>query len=193
MKKYVKEEFGVGALLAPVPSVIVTCGTLESPNAITIAWTGIVCSNPAMTYISVRPERYSYELIKKSGEFVINLTTEELAAATDFIGVRSGRDMDKLKKCGLTAAPSSAVSAPSLLESPVCLECRVSNMLMLGSHHMFLASIEAVCVARELLDENGRLCLEKAGLIAYSHGEYFSLGKKLGSFGYSVKKKKSRR
>lgn len=166
---------------------------MEKPNLLTIGWTGIVSTHPAMTYISVRPERYSYPLIRESGEFVINLTNRALTRAADFCGVRSGRDLDKFAHCGLTPAAASAVSAPLLAESPVNLECRVTRVLELGSHHMFLAEIVAVDVASSVVDQNGRLCLDRADLVAYAHGEYFALGEKLGSFGYSVRKKPARR
>ncbi len=185
-----KIPFGVGTILNPVPAVIVTCGTLEKPNALTIAWTGTLCSNPPKTYISVRPERYSYEIIKSSGEFCINLTTAELAKATDYLGVRSGRNEDKLARLGLSVSAAQSVSAPILDASPLSIECRVDSIIPLGSHNMFIADIVAVDAARELLDEKGRLCLDKAGLLAYSHGEYYTLGKKVGKFGYSVRKKK---
>mgnify|MGYP000220419623 FL=1 len=185
-----KIPFGVGAILSPVPAVIVTCGTLQKPNALTIAWTGTLCSNPPKTYISVRPERYSYDIIKSSGEFCINLTTAELARATDYLGVRSGRNEDKLKRLGLSVSAAQAVSAPILDASPLSIECRVERIVPLGSHDMIIADIVAVDAAKELLDENGRLRLDKAGLLAYSHGEYFSLGRKVGKFGYSVRKKK---
>ena len=185
-----KIPFGVGTILNPVPAVIVTCGTLEKPNALTIAWTGTLCSSPPKTYISVRPERYSYEMIKTSGEFCINLTTAELARATDYLGVRSGRNEDKLARLGLSVSAAQSVSAPILDASPLSIECRVDSIIPLGSHDMFIADIVAVDAARELLDEKGRLCLDKAGLLAYSHGEYYTLGKKVGKFGYSVRKKK---
>lgn len=178
------------ALLAPVPAALVTCGTMETPNALTIAWTGITCSNPPMTYISVRPERYSYEIIKESGEFVINLTTASMIRGVDFCGVRSGRELDKLAHCGFTVEEGSAVSAPILTQSPVSVECRVKQILPLGSHDMFLAEIVAVDVEESIVDEAGKLHLEKCGLASYSHGEYFQLGKKIGSFGFSVKKKR---
>lgn len=177
-------------LLAPVPAALVTCGTVENPNALTIAWTGITCSNPPMTYISVRPERYSYGLIKESGEFVINLTTASMIRGVDFCGVRSGRELDKLAHCGFTVEEGSAVAAPILTQSPVSIECRVKQILPLGSHDMFLAEIVAVDVEESIVDEAGKLHLEKCGLAAYSHGEYFQLGKKIGSFGFSVKKKR---
>ncbi len=184
---------GAGAMLAPVPAAIVTCGSPERPNALTIAWTGILCSNPPKTYISVRPERYSYELIKQSGEFCINLTTAELACAADYLGVRSGRNEDKLARLGLSVSPAQKVGAPMLDASPLSIECRVEAIIPLGSHDMFIADILAVNAARELLDDKGRLCLDKANLLVYSHGEYFALGKKLGRFGYSVKRKKQAR
>lgn len=185
-----KIQWKGSTLLAPVPAALVSCGTMENPNALTVAWTGIICSDPPMTYISVRPERYSYEIIKNSGEFVINLTTGAMARATDFCGVRSGREMDKLAAAGLTAEPANAVSAPVIAQSPLSLECRVRQIIPLGSHDMFLAEIVAVDVEEKLLDEAGKLHLEKAGLMAYSHGEYFAMGKKIGSFGYSVRKKR---
>ena len=188
MTTYKKQPFGCGAVLNPVPAVIVTCGSSEAPNALTIAWAGTACTKPPMVSISIRPERYSYGLIKESGEFVINLTTAELTKATDYLGVRSGRDENKLEKMGLSVEPAQKVSAPVLCESPLSIECKVEKIIPLGSHDMFLASIVAVSVAPELLDKSGRLCLEKAGLISYCHGQYFELGKCLGSFGYSVKK-----
>ena len=182
-----------GALLAPVPCVMVTCGSIEKPNVMTVAWTGIINTQPPKTYISVRKSRYSYPIIAENREFVINLTTEALVKAADFCGVRSGKDVDKFAVCSLTAEPSSVVGAPSLGESPVSIECRVTDVFELGSHDMFLADIVSVSVDESLVDSAGRLALEKAGLIAYSHGEYFALGKKLGSFGYSVKKKKKKK
>lgn len=185
-----KIQWKGSTLLAPVPAALVSCGTMENPNALTVAWTGITCSDPPMTYISVRPERYSYEIIKNSGEFVINLTTGAMACATDFCGVRSGREMDKLAAAGLTVEPANAVSAPVITQSPLSLECKVRQIIPLGSHDMFLAEIVAVDVEEKLLDEAGKLRLEKAGLMAYSHGEYFAMGKKIGSFGYSVRKKR---
>ena len=173
-----KLQWKGSTLLAPVPAALVSCGTLEKPNALTIAWTGITCSDPPMTYISVRPERYSYDIIKESGEFVINLTSGAMARATDFCGVRSGREMDKLAATGLTVEPAKEIAAP------------VKQIIPLGSHDMFLAEIVAVDVEERLLDEAGKLHMEKAGLMAYSHGEYFAMGKKIGSFGYSVRKKR---
>lgn len=178
-----------GALLAPVPPALVSCGTLEAPNLLTIAWTGIINTRPAMTYISVRPERFSYPLIAKSGEFVINLTTTQLVRAADFCGVRSGRELDKWAACGLTPEAASQVSAPMVAESPLSIECRVTQTIPLGSHHMFLAEILAINVDPKLVDKAGKLHLAKAGLAAYAHGEYFALGESIGTFGFSVRKK----
>lgn len=179
-----------GALLAPLPAVMVSSGTVEKPNVMTVAWTGIINTQPSKTYISVRKSRYSYDLIKNSGTFVINLVPSTLVKACDFCGVRSGKDTDKFKVCNLTAEASFSVDAPSIAECPLSLECRVSEIIELGSHDMFLADIVSVAVKKDLIDQNGRLALEKAGLLAYVHGEYFTLGKKIGSFGYSVKKKR---
>ncbi len=183
-----------GTLLAPVPAVMVSCGTMEKPNIITIGWTGILCSDPPKTYISVRPQRYSHGLIKESGKFVINLTTESLVKATDFCGVRSGRDNDKFAKCGLTAVPAHELSdAPVIAECPVSLECKVTDIIPLGSHDMFMADIVAVDVDPSLVDEKGALHLGRAGLISYAHGDYFAQGKKLGDFGISVRKKSTQK
>lgn len=184
-----KIAWGGGALLAPVPPALVTCGTMEQPNVLTIAWTGILNTIPPKTYISVRPERFSYPLIRESGQFVINLPTAALVKAVDFCGVRSGRDHDKFALTGLTPAPATQVECPLLAESPLSLECKVTDVIPLGSHHMFLADIVAVDVEESLIDQAGKLHLDRAGLLAYAHGEYFELGKKLGSFGYSVRKK----
>ena len=177
-------------LMAPVPAVLVSCGSVDKPNAFTVAWTGIINSDPAMTYISVRPERHSYPIIRDTGEFVINLVPRSLVRAADFCGVRTGAKIDKFKKMKMTAESASTVSAPLIKESPVCLECKVVERKPLGTHDMFLAEITAVQIDEQYIDENGKLRLDKARLTAYCHGEYFDLGKKLGSFGYSVKKKK---
>ena len=178
----------------PLPAVMVSCArTGERPNIITIAWAGTVCTDPAMVSISLRPSRYSYEIIDDTKEFVVNLVTEDLLHACDFCGVRSGKDTDKFKMTGLKAMPSSSLScAPLIAESPVNIECRVVEKLTPGSHHIFLAKVAAVNVDESLLDKGGRLDLGRAGLISYSHGEYFGQGKLLGSFGYSVKKKDKR-
>lgn len=182
-----------GTLEAPLPPALVSCGTSEHPNVLTIAWTGIVNTIPPMTYISVRPERYSYDLIKNSGEFVINLPTEELVPAIDFCGVKSGRNLDKIAACGLHTEPGETVQAPLILESPVHLECKVRQVLPLGSHDMFLADITAVRVDEDYVDANGRLCMERCHLAAYIHGTYYSIGQALGTFGFSVKKKQKKR
>lgn len=179
-----------GALIAPLPSVLVSCGTLAKPNVLTVAWTGILNTIPPKTYISVRPERYSYPLIKESGEFVINLTTEALVRATDFCGVRSGRDCDKFALTGLTVEKATKVSCPMVAQSPVSIECRVTGSLSLGSHDLFIADIAAVNVDERYIDAAGKLHLEQCGLIAYAHGDYYALGKRLGNFGFSVRKKK---
>lgn len=178
-----------GTLLAPLPAVLVTCGTIEKANALTIAWTGIINTIPPMTYISVRPERHSYPIIKETGEFVINLTTSAMAKETDFCGVRSGRDMNKLEKCRLTLTAGKTVSAPVIEQSPLSLECKVREIKELGSHHMFIAEITGIQAEERFMDSKGKLNLQQAGLMAYSHGEYFALGRKLGDFGFSVRKK----
>ncbi len=178
-------------MLYPLPAVMVSCAREgETPNIITLAWVGTICSDPAMVSISVRPERYSYDIIRETGEFVINLTTKDLAYATDYCGVKSGRDVDKFKELHLTAGKAGMLTAAPLIEeSPVNLECRVTEVKELGSHHMFLAEVLAVDVEEAYLDEKGKFHLNETGLLAYSHGEYFALGGKCGSFGYSVRKK----
>lgn len=178
-------------MIYPLPAVLVSCGeTPEEYNMLTVAWTGTICSDPAMCYISVRPERHSYEIIKRTGEFVINLTTESLARATDWCGVRSGKDYDKWKQMGLTPAPAAVVKAPIIEQSPVSIECRVKQIIPLGTHDMFIAEVVNVMVDEQYLDEKGMFDMVRAGLMAYSHGEYFTLGKSLGHFGWSVRKKK---
>lgn len=185
-----KQVWKPGNMLYPVPVVMVSCGSKGGEkNIITIAWAGTICSDPAMVSISVRPERYSYDMIRDTGEFVINLTTKELAFATDWCGVKSGRDVDKFEAMGLTAAPGKVLKyAPIIGESPVNLECRVEQVLELGSHHMFIARIEDVMISEKYMNETGKFELNRTGLVTYSHGEYFVLGEKLGKFGYSVKK-----
>ena len=180
-----------GTLLSPVPVVLVSCGGWDGfpLNVLTVAWAGTVCSEPPMVSISIRPERYSYEIISQSREFVINLTTAKLSRATDFCGVKSGREVDKFAAMGLTPQPSKKIHAAGIVESPVNLECKVVQSHRLGSHVLFLAKIEAVQVSETLLDKRGKLRLESADLLAYSHGEYFTLGRRLGSFGFSVKRK----
>lgn len=179
-------------MLAPIPPAMVTCGTEEEKNVLTIAWTGIINTIPPKTYISVRPSRHSYRLIKENGEFVINLTTSSMIRAADFCGVRSGKDLDKFEACGLETEPGFTVKAPVLSQSPVSLECRVTQIIPLGSHDMFLADITAVDVDPQYLDKNGKLCLSRSHLAAFAHGEYFELGKKIGSFGFSVRKKRKK-
>lgn len=187
-----KQTWKPGNMIYPLPAVMVSVGTKEGKsNIITIGWTGTICTNPAMLYISVRPERYSYDMLKESGEFVVNLTTERLAWATDYCGVRSGRDVDKWKETGLTKGKASKLLySPIIEECPVNIECKVTEVKELGSHHMFIAEVVAVQVSEEYMDETGKFCLNDTGLLAYSHGEYLGLGKSIGRFGYSVKKKK---
>lgn len=185
-----KVSFKPGALLAPVPPAMISCGTEESANIITVAWTGIVNTLPPMTYISIRPERYSYNIIKESGEFVINLTTEKLARAADWCGARTGAKFDKFKELSLTKEPSVHLSCPMVGESPISFECKVKEILHFGSHDMFIASIVGMNIDESLIDEKGRINIDNAGLCAFAHGEYFALGKKLGGFGFSVRKKK---
>ncbi len=179
-----------GTMLSPVPVVLVSCSDGDKTNVFTVAWTGIVCSNPPRTYISVRPERYSYELIQKSGEFCINLPTSYMAKLVDFCGVKSGREFDKFRKLNMTPEPSETVACPSVAECPITLECKVFEQKPLGSHTMFLADITTVTVDERIVGEDGKMRLEKAGLMAYGHGTYYTLGKRIGTFGYSVRKKK---
>lgn len=185
-----KQTWKPGNMLYPLPAVMVSVTDKEGKsNIITVAWTGTVCTNPPMVYISVRPERYSYHMIEETGEFVINLTTEKLAYATDYCGVKSGRDVDKFEKMHLTPEKADKVKAPMIKESPVNIECKVVKKEELGSHHMFLAEVVAVHVDEQYLDEKNRFALEKTELISYVHGEYYSLGKLLGNFGYSIRKR----
>ena len=179
-------------MVYPLPAVMVSCGASpEEYNIMTAAWVGTICSEPPMCYVSIRPERHSYEIIKRTGEFVINLTTEALAEATDWCGVRSGRDWDKFREMGLTPVASETVAAPLLAESPVNIECRVRQVVPLGSHNLFIAEVVGVQVDEALIDPaTGRFCLERADPIVYSHGEYFVLGEALGHFGWSVRKRK---
>ena len=181
-----------GALLGPLPPVMVSCGDMENSNIITIAWTGIVNTIPPKTYISVRPSRHSYKIIKEKGEFVINLTTSSTVKEADFCGIYTGAKVDKFERCKLTKEKASIVECPMIAESPLSIECRVTDVIPLGSHDMFLADIVAVNVDEQLLDKEGKLRLDKAGLAAFAHGEYFELGKKIGNFGFSVNKKKKK-
>ena len=179
-------------LLNPGPPVLVSCGSPEKPNLITVGWCGTICTQPPMVSISVRPERYSHHLIQESGEFVINLPTESLTRAVDWCGVKSGRDVDKFAAMHLSALPAAQVGTVLLEQSPVNLECKVTQCIPLGSHDLFLAEVIAVDVDESLLDETGKLCLNRAKLIVYSHGDYLALGRRLGRFGYSVRKKPRR-
>ena len=185
-----KAVWKAGNMLYPLPAVMVSCARAgERPDIVTVAWAGTVCTDPAMVSISLRPSRYSYGIIDETGEFVINLVTEELIKACDFCGVKSGRDTDKFLETGLSALPAARLaSAPLIAQSPVNIECRVKDVLELGSHDMFIAEVVNVIVEEDYLDEKGAFHLENADPIVYSHGEYYSLGEKLGSFGYSVKK-----
>lgn len=186
-----KQTWKPGNMLYPLPAVMVSVTDGEGQdNIITVAWAGTVCTNPPMVSISVRPSRFSYNMIKKTGEFVINLTTEKLAFAADYCGVRSGRDIDKFKEMNLTKEKAEFVSAPIIKESPVSIECRVREIKELGSHHMFLADVLAVHAEENFMDSNKKFRLNDAGLLVYSHGEYLATGKVLGTFGYSVKKKR---
>ena len=185
-----KQSWKPGNMLYPLPAVLVTVADKDGrQNVFTVAWTGTVCSDPAMVSISVRPQRYSYHMIEETGEFVINLTTAKLAYATDYCGVRSGRDVDKFKEMHLTALPAEKVSAPLIAESPVNIECKVKEIVKLGTHDMFLAEVVAVHADEAYMDEKGKFSLTKAEPMVYSHGTYYTLGKELGSFGYSVRKK----
>ncbi|RRD93153.1 flavin reductase family protein [Clostridiales bacterium COT073_COT-073] len=189
-----RQNWKPGNMLYPVPAVMVGCSRLnEKPNIITIAWAGTICSSPPMLSISIRPERYSYDIIKDTGEFTVNLVTPELTKAADFCGVRSGRQVDKFELMNLTPTHSQFIQAPGIAESPVILECKVKQIIRLGSHDLFMAEVVNVSVKASQIDEQGKFHLNQMGLVAYSHGQYFSLGKKLGKFGYSVQKKEKLR
>lgn len=185
-----KQSWKPGNMLYPLPVVMVSCNRKgEKPNIVTVAWTGTICSDPAMVSISVRPERYSHDIIEETGEFVINLVTKDLTYATDYCGVRSGRDVDKFKEINLTPLPSKMIDAVGIEESPVNIECKVVEVKKLGSHDMFIAEVVNVTVDDRYMDENNKFNLNDSDLVAYSHGEYFTLGEKIGTFGYSVRKK----
>ncbi len=179
-----------GTFVYPIPAVMVSCGTMEKSNIITVAWTGIINTNPAMVYISVRPTRYSYNLIKDQGEFVINLTTKSLTRATDWCGVKSGANVDKFKEMKLHKEKASIVKCPMIQESPVSVECKVKEIKELGSHTMFIAEVVAINVDEKYIDNKGAFDITKCDLMAYANGNYLAMGKKLGKFGFSVKKKK---
>ena len=182
-----------GTFLYPLPAVMVSCGNMEKSNIITVAWTGILNTNPAMVYISVRPTRYSYNLIKESGEFVINLTTKDLAYATDWCGVKTGAKVDKFAEMHLTKEKAKFVKCPMIKESPVSVECKVKEIKDLGSHHMFVAEVLTINADEKYIDEKGAFDISKCDLIAYSNGNYYSLGKKIGRFGFSVQKNKKKK
>lgn len=185
-----KQNWKPGNMLNPVPAVMVSLADKDGKNnIITVAWAGTICTNPPMLSISVRPERYSYNMIKNTGEFVVNLTTEELVRACDFCGVKSGRDVDKFKEMKLTPLKMEHISAPGISESPVNIECKVVEAKELGSHTMFIAEVLGVTVDESHMDEKGKFLINEAGLVMYSHGEYFRMGDKLGKFGYSIQKK----
>ena len=182
-----------GTFIYPLPAVMVSCGDMKNANIITVAWTGIINTNPAMCYISVRPERFSFGIIKKNKEFVINLTTKELARITDWCGVKSGRDFDKFKEMGLTKEKATIVKAPMIAESPISVECKVDKIVPLGSHEMITAKIVAINVSDKFVDEKGAFDISKCGLMAYANGGYYPLGKKIGQFGFSVMKKTTKK
>lgn len=184
-----KVQWKGGTFIYPIPAVMVSCGTMEESNIITVAWTGILNTNPAMCYISVRPERYSHDIIKENGEFAINLTTRQLAYAADWCGVKSGRDVDKFKEMKLTKEKANIISVPLIKESPVSVECKVKEIVPLGSHDMFVAEIVAIDADEKYIDEKGAFDISKCDLIAYANGGYDPLEKKIGKFGYSVQKK----
>ena len=182
-----------GTFLYPLPVVMVSCGTMEKANIITVAWTGIINTDPAMVYISVRPTRHSYNIIKESGEFVINLTTKDLTYATDWCGVKTGAQVDKFKEMHLTKEKAKFVKCPMIKESPVSVECKVKEIKELGSHHMFVAEVLGINADEKYIDDKGAFDISKCDLITYANGKYFSLGKKIGRFGFSVQKNKKRR
>ena len=182
-----------GTFVYPLPAVMISCGDMKNSNIITVAWTGIINTNPAMCYISVRPERFSHELIKKNGEFVINLTTKELARATDWCGVKSGRDFDKFKEMGLTKEKATVVKSPMIAESPISVECKVDKIVPVGSHDMITAKIVAINVSDKFVNEKGAFDISKCDLMAYANGGYYPLGKKIGQFGFSVMKKSTKK
>lgn len=189
-QKIQKTKWKAGNMIYPLPAVMVSCGNETEANIVTVAWTGTICTNPPMTYISLRPSRYSYDLIKESGYFVINLTTESIVKETDFCGVKSGRDIDKFKEMNLTCIRDEETHCPMIGESPVSIVCETVEIKELGSHHMFIANVKAVYVDESYMDEKGKFQLNETGLVAYSHGSYLSIGEELGTFGYSISKKK---
>lgn len=185
-----KAVWKAGTFEYPIPAVMVSCGNMEKSNIITVAWTGIIASDPAMCYISVRPNRYSHDIIKETGEFVINLTTKKLAYATDWCGVKTGAKVDKFKEMHLTKEKANFVKCPLIKESPVSIECKVKEIKEMGSHDMFIAEVLSIDADEKYIDEKGAFDITKCDLIAYANGKYFSLGKQIGKFGYSVQKKR---
>lgn len=183
-------QFKGGTLLAPVPPALVTVGNMEEANVLTVAWTGIICSDPAMTYVSVRPSRHSHKMLQEGGDFVIHLPSAIQAKEVDYCGIFTGAKVNKFEKCGFTLLQSTHVGAPTIAQCPIALECRVTQVISLGSHDMFMAEILGVSAHEELLDEKGKLHMEWANLCAYAHGTYYSIGKELGKFGFSAAKRK---
>ena len=188
-----RKSLNPGALTAPIPPAMVTVGDMESSNVLTVAWTGILATVPPKTYVSIRPSRHSYGMLKEGGEFVINLPSEDMARTVDYVGIYTGAKVDKFKKCSLTKKESEKVKAPTIAECPIALECRVSEILPMGSHDCFIADIVSVSCHEELIDKDGKIHFEKAHLLAYAHGEYYALGKRLGKFGFSTAKKQKNR
>lgn len=188
-----KIQWKPGTFIYPIPAVMVSCGDMKNSNIITVAWTGILNTNPATVYISVRPSRYSYNIIKEHGEFVINLTTKNLVRATDWCGVKTGAKVDKFKEMNLHKEKANIVKAPMIKESPVSIECKVKEIREMGTHHIFIADVLAINADEKYISEKGAFDISKCDLIAYANGGYFSLGKRLGTFGFSVRKKKKRR
>ena len=188
-----RKNFKAGALTAPLPPVMVTVGDMENANIITIGWTGILSTIPPRTYVSIRPQRHSYGILKRTGEFVINLTTADQARTVDYVGIYTGAKVDKFKECGLTKVESKEVSAPTIKECPLALECRVIEVIPMGTHDVFIADIVSVSCDDAILDEDGKIRFDKAGLLAYAHGEYYALGDKVGKFGFSTKKQNEKK
>ncbi len=188
-----KKIWKSGIFIYPIPAVMVSCGDMENSNIITVAWTGILNTNPAKVYISVRPERYSYNIIKEKKEFVINLTNKDLAYATDWCGVKTGAKVDKFKEMHLTKEECQFVSAPAIKESPVSIECKVTDIKEFGSHHMFIADVMSIDADEKYINEKGSFDISKCNLIAYANGGYYELGRKIGKFGFSVEKKKKKK
>ena len=187
-----RKHFKGGTLTAPLPPVLVTVGEGDRANVLTVAWTGILASDPPKTYVSIRPSRHSYEILKAGGEFVVNLPSDNLAKAVDCAGIFTGAKVDKFQKCGFTKTESRTVAPPTIAECPVALECRVTEVIPMGTHDVFVADILDVSCDERLLDEKGKIHMERAHLLAYAHGEYFALGRRLGTFGFSAVKKKKR-